>query len=63
VIYRDYGLFGAQGYQAYNDTSFLSVAEMVWEYANDFTISPSQAAAGMTPEKSFGIVPECQNGK
>jgi hypothetical protein len=63
VIYRDYGLFGVQGYQVYNDTSFLSIAEMIWEFADYLTISPPQAETGMKPGKSFSIVSECQGGE
>jgi hypothetical protein len=63
IYFRDYGYFGIQGYQVYNNVSFLSIAESTWEFANNFTISPAQAAAGMTPVKSLNITSECQGGE
>jgi hypothetical protein len=63
VTFRNYGLLGVEAYQVYNNSTLLSIAEMVWELANEFTLSPAQAAAGKTPVKSINITTECQGGK
>jgi hypothetical protein len=63
MLYRDYGYFGVQAYQEYNNTLFLSTAEFLWGVSNGLTISPDQAVAGRIPTKANSFMSECQGGE
>jgi len=61
--FNDDALWWAQaaiaGYRAYKDNNLLSHAVAVWNHVSNFVVTPSQAASGQNPNKSFQLVGQC----
>jgi hypothetical protein len=52
---REYGYAAMQAYQVYNESSYLSTAVEIWEFANKYTLTAEQVAHKETDVKEFSI--------
>jgi hypothetical protein len=60
---RQHGYAAMRAYRAYNDPTFLAIAQTIWEYGNSYTLTQAQVDAGRTPVKDFEIQPSCSSCK
>jgi hypothetical protein len=49
-------------YQAYKDPTFLHIAENIWEYATNYTLTQAQLDAGQTSVKNYTLQAACNGG-
>ncbi|KAK7025999.1 hypothetical protein VNI00_015830 [Paramarasmius palmivorus] len=54
-----YGYAAAHAHKAYNDDSFLSIAQNVWNVGRTYTLSSSDVNAGSIGVKNFPIQKQC----
>ena len=61
--YSEYGKAAIIAYQLYQFPPYVSLAQLSWEIANRFTVSPDEIASGSSPDKNFKLISECQSCK
>ncbi|KAI0074082.1 hypothetical protein K474DRAFT_1710160 [Panus rudis PR-1116 ss-1] len=54
-----WGLAAYHAYRAYNDKSFLEIAQSFWNQATPYFITPENAASGTHPMRNISIQSQC----